>query len=90
MLRQRLVNIYENGDLGYLNVLLSAQSFDDFVECWEDLRLLIAANQRAVRARKSAEARVASAQADLERTRLELDRQRQDQQAARNQCNSGS
>ena len=53
--------MYENGDLGYLNVLISARSFSEFVERWEDLRLLIAANQRTVRARKrAAERRVAS------------------------------
>lgn len=85
MLRRRLVNIYENGNLGYVNVLISARSFSDFVERWEDLRLLVAANQRAVRARKEAERRVAAVEEDLERTRLELAQQRQAQAQARNQ-----
>lgn len=85
MLRRRLVDIYENGDLGYVNVLISARSFSDFVERWEDLRLLVAANQRAVRARKLAERRVAAVEADLERTRLELQQQQQAQAEARNQ-----
>ena len=35
MLKKRLVNIYENGDLTYASVLLSAQSFNDFVERWK-------------------------------------------------------
>lgn len=85
MLRKRLVDIYENGDLGYVNVLVSARSFSDFVERWEDLRLLIAANQRAVRARKAAERRVAAVEADLERTRLQLQQEQQAQVEARNQ-----
>ena len=85
MLKKRLVDIYENGDLTYASVLLSAQSFNDFVERWEDLRLLIAANERAVRVRKAAEARVAAVEADLERANLELQGEQEDQQRARNQ-----
>ena len=84
-LRRRLVDIYENGDLGYINVLLSAQSFSDFVERWEDLRRLIAANQRTVHARKVAERRVASVEAALESTRLQLQQEQQAQVEARNQ-----
>src|SRR5579883_2907979 len=60
LLKRRLVDAYEHGELGYASVLLASKSFSDFVERWEDLRLLIAANQRAVRARKAAEAKVAS------------------------------
>ena len=88
MLRRRLVDIYENGDLGYLNVLISARSFSDFVERWEDLRLLIGANERAVRARKVAERRVAAVEADLERTRLQLQQEQQAQTEARNQLDT--
>lgn len=87
-LKQRLVDIYENGDLGYLNVLISARSFSDFVERWEDLRLLIASNQRAVRARKQAEAQVASVEAALESTRLQLQQEQQAQVEARNQLDT--
>jgi murein DD-endopeptidase MepM/ murein hydrolase activator NlpD len=85
MLRKRLVNVYENGDLSYANVLLSARSFSDFVERWEDLRLLIAANERAVRARKAAEAQVAAVEADLDRTRMQLQQEQQAQVEARSQ-----
>ncbi|MBV8722831.1 MAG: peptidoglycan DD-metalloendopeptidase family protein [Candidatus Eremiobacteraeota bacterium] len=88
LLKRRLVNIYENGDLSYLNVLISVRSFSEFVERWEDLRLLIAANERAIRARKAAEQRVASVEADLERTRLQLASQQEEQQQARSQLDS--
>ena len=88
MLRRRLIDIYENGELGYLNVLISAQSFSDFVERWEDLRLLIAANQRAVRARRDAERRVAAVETALEATRVQLEQEQQAQVEARNQLDT--
>jgi murein DD-endopeptidase MepM/ murein hydrolase activator NlpD len=88
LLKRRLVDIYEYGDLTYLNALISARSFSDFVERWEDLRLLIAANERTVRARKAAEARVAAIEADLEQTRLELAQEATAQEEARSQLDS--
>jgi murein DD-endopeptidase MepM/ murein hydrolase activator NlpD len=84
-LRRRLVDIYENGDVSYAAVLLSAHSFTEFVERWEDLRLLIAANESAVRQRRDDERRVAAITADLERTQLELQQQEQAQAQARSQ-----
>jgi len=85
LLKRRLVDIYEHGDMGYLSVLLASRSFSDFVERWEDLRLLIAANQRAVRERKTAEQKVSAAQTSLETTQLALQNQEQAQQRAQNQ-----
>jgi septal ring factor EnvC (AmiA/AmiB activator) len=71
-LRRRLVDTYERGDLGYINVLLSATSFTEFVERWDDIGYLIAANVRTVRARRAAEQAVQTARAALERRELEL------------------
>jgi murein DD-endopeptidase MepM/ murein hydrolase activator NlpD len=88
LLKRRLVDIYEYGDISYVNALIAARSFSEFVERWEDLRLLIAANERAVRARKAAEARVAAVEADLERTRLELQQEQEAQEEARSQLGS--
>jgi len=88
LLKRRLVDIYEYGDLTYVNALIAARSFSEFVERWEDLRLLIAANERTVRARKAAEARVAAIEADLERTRLELQQEEEAQEEARSQLGS--
>ena len=88
MLKRRLVDSYEHGDSGYLAVLLASKSFSDFVERWQDLRLLIAANQRAVHERKAAETRVAAAQAGLQATQAELVAQQQAQQRAQNQLNT--
>jgi len=84
-LRRRLVDIYENGDLSYAGVLLSAHSFTEFVERWEDLRLLIDANEVAVRERRAAAQRVADVQNDLQRTQMELTGEQQDQARAKNQ-----
>jgi murein DD-endopeptidase MepM/ murein hydrolase activator NlpD len=88
LLKRRLVDIYEYGDLTYFNTLIAARSFSEFVERWEDLRLLIAANERTVRARKAAETRVATIEADLERTRLELQQEEEAQDEARSQLDS--
>jgi murein DD-endopeptidase MepM/ murein hydrolase activator NlpD len=88
LLKRRLVDVYEYGDLTYVNTLISARSFSEFVERWEDLRLLIAANERTVRARKAAEQRVAAIEADLERTRMELQEEETAQEEARSQLNS--
>jgi murein DD-endopeptidase MepM/ murein hydrolase activator NlpD len=88
MLKRRLVDIYENGDVSYVSVLLAAHSFSDFVERWDDLRLLIAANQKVVRERKAAEARVETVERDLERTRLELQDEQTAQEQARTQLAS--
>ncbi len=88
LLKRRLVDVYEHGDMGYLGVLLASHSFSDFVERWEDLRLLIAANQRAVRERKLAEQKVSAAQSDLESTQTALLSEQQEQQRARNQLDT--
>jgi murein DD-endopeptidase MepM/ murein hydrolase activator NlpD len=65
-LRRRLVDAYENGDLGYVQVLLSAHSFSEFVERWDDIKFLVAANQRTIRARRVAKRQVALVQSELE------------------------
>lgn len=85
LLKRRLVDTYERGDLGYLSVLMAAKSFSDFVERWQDLGLLIAANQRAVRERKAAEKKVRLAQEALQATQSALEAQQLAQQRARNQ-----
>ena len=87
-LKQRLVEIYENGDLSYVDVLLSAHSFTEFVERWEDLRLILAANEKAVRERKAAAQKVASVQAELNRTQIELSSEEQGQARAKNQLSA--
>ena len=80
-LRRRLVDAYERGDMGYVNVLLSSTSFSDFVERWDDIRFLIAANEKTVRMRRSAEQNVSHARRGLqgERASLEASLERQQQ-----------
>lgn len=85
LLKRRLVDSYERGDSGYLSVLLDARSFSDFVERWHDVSLLIAANQRDVKARRAAEKRVLGAQAQLEATQRAIEEEAQAQQRAKNQ-----
>ena len=87
-LRRRLVDAYEHGDTGYLAVLLAARSFSDFIERWQDVRLLIAANEREVRERKAAESKMSAAQTALRATQAALDAQEQAQQRAKDQLDS--
>jgi murein DD-endopeptidase MepM/ murein hydrolase activator NlpD len=72
-LRKRVVAAYEQGAVSYLNVLLASTSFSDFVERWEDIRMLIDANQKTVRERREAEAKVASVQRELQTAQAQLD-----------------
>jgi murein DD-endopeptidase MepM/ murein hydrolase activator NlpD len=88
VLNRRLVDVYEHGDVGYAAVLLSARSFSEFVERWEDLRLLIAANEQAIRERKAAEERVAAIETNLQRVQSELDQEEQAQHDARTQLSA--
>lgn len=87
-LRHRLVDAYERGDLGYVNVLLSSTSFSDFVERWDDIRYLIAANQKTVRSRRMAENDVARKATALESEKIELAGSLERQQQAKYQLAS--
>jgi murein DD-endopeptidase MepM/ murein hydrolase activator NlpD len=72
VLNRRLVDAYEHGDLGYLDVLLRARSFGDFVERWNDIRFLVKTNEATIRSRKGDEARVVAIQNGLLGTQSEL------------------
>lgn len=87
-LKRRLTDIYEHGDLAYIDVLLSATSFSDFVERWDDLRLLVAANQRAIRKRRDVERQVASIEGQLEAAQAELQASAERQRQAKSQLAS--
>ncbi len=88
LLRRRLVDIYEYGQPNFLSVLVAAKSFSDFIESWDDLDLLIAANERAVRERRDAAERVLATQRSLEESRSTLQDEEQQQAQARSQLGS--
>jgi murein DD-endopeptidase MepM/ murein hydrolase activator NlpD len=71
-LRRRLVNAYEHSDLGYIDVLLEARSFADFVERWNDVRYVVKANEATIRERRAAEAQVAGIESSLVGVQAEL------------------
>ncbi len=75
VLNRRLVDAYEHGDLGYVDVLLRARSFADFVERWNDIRYLVKSNQSTIRARRADAAKVAAIESGLLGTRRELQSQ---------------
>ncbi|GAC1402633.1 MAG: peptidoglycan DD-metalloendopeptidase family protein [Candidatus Velthaea sp.] len=64
-LKRRLIDAYEHGDLGYIDVLLESRSFGDFVERWNDIRYIIKANQVTIRARRSVEVHVRGIEGSL-------------------------
>jgi murein DD-endopeptidase MepM/ murein hydrolase activator NlpD len=74
-LDRRLVDAYEHGDLGYVDVLLRARSFADFVERWNDIRYLVKANEATIRERKADEAHVEGIEHDLLGMRADLQTQ---------------
>lgn len=71
-LNRRLVDAYEHGDLGYLDVLLRARSFGDFVERWNDIRYLVRSSEATIRARRDDEKKVATIQTGLLGTQAQL------------------
>ena len=71
-LARRLVDAYEHGDLGYIDVLLRASSFGDFVERWNDVRYLVKANEGTIRARKADQAKVLKIESGLLGVQSEL------------------
>jgi murein DD-endopeptidase MepM/ murein hydrolase activator NlpD len=83
--RNRLVQIYEHSDTGYLSVLLGATSFSEFVERFHDLQLVVQADQKAIVERKAAEKAVRQVQAQLDGTQLELEGLAHQQEQARAQ-----
>ena len=83
--RNRLVQIYEHSDVGYLGVLLGATTFAEFVERLHDLQLVVRTDQKAIAERKAAEATVRRVESQLEGTQIELQGLAQQQQQARTQ-----
>ncbi len=75
VLNRRLVDAYEHGDLGYVDVLLRARSFADFVERWNDIRYLVKSNETTIRARRSDEAKISAIERGLLGARSELQSQ---------------
>ena len=86
-LKRRLIDAYEQGDLGYVAVLMEARSFGDFVERWNDVRYVIKANEATIRSRRvvadqvtaiqsgllGAQASLRNAQAEANQQQLALD-----------------
>lgn len=71
--RHRIVQIYEHGELSYLEFLLQSRTFSEFAERFEDLRLLVAADQRTVVERQRARRVLARREAAVEQTTVSLE-----------------
>ena len=84
-LNHRLVDIYEYGSATYLDVLLSATSFVDFIERWDFLRFIIRSDGRLIADVNQSAARYQKMVADLSTTQAALLREQQDQQRQQQQ-----
>lgn len=80
-LSRRLVDVYEYGSASYLDVLLSATSFVDFVERWDFIRLILRADSRLIGSVNQEQARYKKLVFDLESTQAALLRQQQEEQS---------
>jgi murein DD-endopeptidase MepM/ murein hydrolase activator NlpD len=71
--RRRIVQIYEHGELSYLEFLLQSHTFSEFAERFEDLRLLVAADQRTVVERQRAQRTLARRETAVEEATVSLE-----------------
>src|SRR5579872_4579070 len=84
-LNHRLVDIYEYGSASYLDVLLSATSFVDFIERWDFLRFVIRSDARLIADVNQAARRYQKMVADLSATQAALEREQQAQERQQQQ-----
>lgn len=84
-LNRRLVDLYEYGSATYLDVLLSATSFVDFIERWDFLRFIIRSDARLIADVNQAATRYQKMVAELSTTQAALLREQQDQERQQQQ-----
>jgi murein DD-endopeptidase MepM/ murein hydrolase activator NlpD len=83
-LNSRIVDIYEFGRTSYLDVLLSATSFVDFIERWDFVRYILRSDQQLIDGVNREQARYQKIVYDLESTQAGLLRQK-DEELQRNE-----
>jgi len=78
-LNARIVDIYEYGRTSYLDVLLSATSFVDFIERWDFVRYILRSDQQLIDTVNHEETRYQKLVYDLESTQAALLRQKEEE-----------
>ena len=78
-LNSRIVDIYEYGRTSYLDVLLSATSFVDFIERWDFVRYILRSDQQLIDTVNHEETRYQKLVYDLESTQAALLRQKEEE-----------
>lgn len=81
----RLVDIYEYGSGSYLDVLLSATSFVDFIERWDFLRFIVRSDAHLIADVNQSAQRYQKVVQDLSTTEAALTREQQDQERQQQQ-----
>jgi len=82
-LNARLRGMYKNGSLGYLEVLLDAGSFSDFVTRAELLKCVVESDTKILKQVEAERKLIAERKAELDKKRAQLDALLQEQQEAR-------
>jgi len=78
-LNARLVDVYEYGSTSYLDVLLSATSFVDFIERWDFVRYILRSDAQLIATVNREQARYQTLVYDLESTQAALLGEKDDQ-----------
>lgn len=81
--KTRLRNVYENGQIAYLDVLLGAQSFSDMVARFEFLQRVLAQDRALVREIEAKKAAVEAEKKALEQRRARLAAIKEEREIAR-------
>jgi murein DD-endopeptidase MepM/ murein hydrolase activator NlpD len=78
-LNARIVDVYEYGRTSYLDVLLSATSFVDFIERWDFVRYILRSDQQLIDTVNHEQTRYQKLVYDLESTQAALLRQKDEE-----------
>lgn len=78
-LNRRLVDVYEYGSASYLDVLLSATSFVDFIERWDFVRYILRSDAQLIAAVNREQTQYQKIVYDLETTQAALARQQEEE-----------
>jgi murein DD-endopeptidase MepM/ murein hydrolase activator NlpD len=73
VLGSRIRDIYENGSVGYLEVLFQAESFSDFLNRFEMMRIIVEEDAKLLKSIEEKKARIAEQKELLEKKRDEIE-----------------
>lgn len=84
-LNRRVVDVYEYGNASYLDVLLSATSFVDFIERWDFVRFILKSDAQLIATVNREQRQYQKIVFDLESTQAALERQQEEEAVRKDQ-----